>query len=107
MSGGGYVRTKVSWLAAFDHTISSRVAEASESHPLVHRGSIILAHAGDGLVWMLIGIALLIIGTPNGKQNLYQIVISVLLTALLVTVVKFAVRRKRPRPRYRHRHGDW
>ncbi len=96
MSGGGFVRTKASWLTAFDHSISLRVAEASESYTVLHRGSVILAHAGDGLVWMIIGLAIFVLGTPNGKQNLYQIAISVFLTALLVTAVKFGVRRKRP-----------
>jgi len=96
MSKGGYVRAKASWLTAFDHNISLRVAEASESYAVLRRGSVILAHAGDGLVWMIIGLAIFILGTPNGKQNLYQIAISVFLTALLVTACKFGVRRRRP-----------
>jgi membrane-associated phospholipid phosphatase len=45
---------------------------------------------------MIIGLAIFVLGTPNGKQNLYQIAISVFLTALLVTAVKFGVRRRRP-----------
>lgn len=62
--------------------------------------SAVLAHSGDSWFW-LIGLALLWwLGTDYWKSRALILIISILLTAGVVFVVKLAVRRKRP-------EGEW
>lgn len=79
-----------------DLLVSSWMAQKTRSHTLLLKGSTVLARAGDGLVWLIIGLLILFVGTPGGKGIVFQVASSVLLTALLVTGIKFSVRRERP-----------
>ena len=97
MKGWQSLRARGSELTVIDRRWSARMAQTAESHTLLHLGSIILAHAGDALLWLLIGLLVLLWGSPRAKDALLQIGVSVLFTALLVAGLKFGVRRERPR----------
>jgi undecaprenyl-diphosphatase len=60
----------------------------------------ILAHSGDSWFW-LVGLGLVWwLGTDYWKHLALTLIIAILLTALVVFIIKFTVRRKRP-------EGEW
>lgn len=85
-----YARLKV-----FDEraTNSLRMAERS---PFIHFVSAILAHSGDSWFW-LIGLGLLWQwGGPTWRPRVMAMLIGIAVTALVVLIIKLAVRRRRP-----------
>ncbi len=60
----------------------------------------IVAHSGDSWFW-LAGLGLLLwLGTDYWKRELLILIISILVTAVIVFIIKFTVRRSRPK-------GEW
>jgi undecaprenyl-diphosphatase len=97
MSRWQSICARTSDLAAIDRRWSAKMARTAESHVPLYRGSVILAHAGDALLWAGIGLVVLLWGPSRAREILVQIGVSVLFTALLVAGLKFGVRRERPR----------
>jgi undecaprenyl-diphosphatase len=62
--------------------------------------AVVLAHSGDSWFW-LVGLGLLWwLGSGEWQQLALVMIIGILITALVVMVIKFTVRRSRPQ-------GDW
>jgi len=60
----------------------------------------VLAHSGDSWFW-LAGLGLLWwLGTDYWKERALTLIISILVTAVVVMIIKFTVRRRRP-------EGEW
>ncbi len=78
-------------------SIQLRVAE----RPGIRRNlAILLAHSGDSWFW-LIGLGLVWwLGRDFWRERVLALLIGILLTAVLVMLVKFTVRRRRP-------EGEW
>lgn len=82
-----------------DARLSKRIRIAEQPGPL-RRLAAVLAHSGDSWFW-LGGLGLLWwVGTDYWKKIALTLVIAILITALVVFIVKFSVRRKRP-------EGEW
>lgn len=82
-----------------DARLSDRMRIA-ESSGLLRTLAVILAHSGDSWFW-LAGLGLLWwLGTDYWKVRALILIVTILLTALVVFLVKFAVRRRRP-------EGEW
>lgn len=82
-----------------DARLSERMRIA-EKPGLLRFMAAVLAHSGDSWFW-LAGLSLLWwLGTDYWKRELLILIVSILLAALLVFIVKFTVRRKRP-------EGEW
>jgi undecaprenyl-diphosphatase len=76
------------------------VSRTSGQPSFIRALAIILAHSGDSWFW-LIGLGLLWwFGSEIWKQLALVMIIGILITALVVMVIKFTVRRSRPQ-------GDW
>lgn len=72
---------------------SLRVAERSR---LVRLPAVILAHSGDSWFWLL-GLSLVwLLGGPERKFRTLVMAAGVVITAILVLLIKFSVRRRRP-----------
>lgn len=83
----------------FDVDISSRLRIA-ESPGIGRTAASVIAHSGDSWFW-LIGLGLLWwFGTDYWKYRALALAVGVVLTALLVMLIKFTVRRSRP-------EGEW
>jgi undecaprenyl-diphosphatase len=60
----------------------------------------LLAHSGDSWFWLL-GFGLLwLLGSPSWRPAVQNMTLAVLVTAVLVLIIKFSVRRRRP-------EGSW
>ena len=82
-----------------DARLSERMRIA-EQPGLLRNIAAVLAHSGDSWFW-LAGLGMLWwLGTNNWKGRALTLIVSILLTALVVFVVKLAVRRRRP-------EGEW
>lgn len=82
-------------LVEMDTRLSSwqRFAERSRA---IHRAAVLLAHSGDSWFW-LIGLGILwVLGTDYWRQRAIVYGVAILVTALIVMVLKFSVRRSRP-----------
>lgn len=79
--------------------IDDRFAGASQARPqpnLLRALAVVLAHSGDSWFW-LIGLGLLWwLGSGEWQQLALVMIISILITAVVVMVIKFTVRRSRP-----------
>jgi undecaprenyl-diphosphatase len=83
----------------FDADISGRLRIA-ESPGITRTAAAVIAHSGDSWFWLL-GLGLLWwFGTEYWKFRAIALAVGVVITALLVMVIKFTVRRSRP-------EGDW
>ena len=83
----------------FDARLSARLMIAGKPG-LLRNIAIILAHSGDSWFW-LAGLAILwLVGEPAWRSWSAQVFAAVIITALIVLVTKFAVRRRRP-------EGEW
>jgi undecaprenyl-diphosphatase len=82
-----------------DTRISARLRIAEQ--PGIKRTiAVILAHSGDSWLWFAALGLLWWYGTPYWKTRAQVLLIAVLVTAALVTVLKFTIRRRRP-------EGEW
>lgn len=83
--------------------LDDRFAESSqalEQPGFIRAIAVVLAHSGDSWFW-LIGLGLLWwLGTDYWKQLALVMIIGIGVTALVVMVIKFTVRRRRPQ-------GEW
>ncbi len=83
--------------------LDDRFAESSqalEQPGIIRAMAVVLAHSGDSWFW-LIGLGLLWwLGTDYWKQLALVMIIGIGVTALVVMVIKFTVRRRRPQ-------GEW
>ncbi|HJS28381.1 MAG TPA: phosphatase PAP2 family protein [Anaerolineales bacterium] len=86
-------------LQDLDSQLSSRV-RVTEEPGLQRTLAVVLAHSGDSWFWIpALGIVYLI-GNPDWKERALAMLIGVLITAVVVTAVKFTIRRQRP-------EGEW
>jgi undecaprenyl-diphosphatase len=86
-------------LIELDARLTERIRIAEQPGPM-RRVAAVLAHSGDSWFW-LAGLCLLWwLGNEYWKRIAIIMIVSILLTALLVFVVKFTVRRRRP-------EGEW
>jgi undecaprenyl-diphosphatase len=86
-------------LIELDARLTERIRIAEQPGPM-RRVAAVLAHSGDSWFW-LTGLCLLWwLGNEYWKRIAIIMIVSILLTALLVFVVKFTVRRRRP-------EGEW
>ena len=86
-------------LSALDERLSIRLRVAERPGRLRDL-AIILAHSGDSWFWLL-GLALIWwLGGDFWQERAQDLAVGILLTAILVMVVKFTVRRRRP-------EGEW
>lgn len=86
-------------ILAWDAKISTRLRVAEKPGNL-RRVAKLLAHSGDSWFWFL-GLAVVgWLGTPYWRWRMITFGIGVLVTAVLVLIVKFTVRRRRP-------EGEW
>ena len=82
-----------------DGCLTQRLRIAEQPGPL-RTVAAVLAHSGDSWFW-LAGLALLWwLGTDYWKRELLVLIVSILVAALVVFVVKVIVRRRRP-------EGEW
>jgi len=92
----------LSWqnrLADLDDRLSDRLRVA-EQHGMLRNLAILLVHSGDSWFWLL-GLGLVWCLGPDFWQERAQVLfVGILVTAVLVMVVKFTVRRRRP-------EGEW
>ena len=86
-------------ILAWDARLSTRLRVA-EKPGWLRRFAKMLAHSGDSWFWFL-GLAIVgWLGTPYWRWRMITLGIGVFVTAVLVLIVKFTVRRRRP-------EGDW
>ena len=86
-------------ILTWDADISQRLRVAEKTGWL-RRFAKLLAHSGDSWFWLL-GLAVVgWFGTPYWRWRMITLGVGVLVTAVLVMIVKFSVRRRRP-------EGDW
>jgi undecaprenyl-diphosphatase len=86
-------------LIELDARLSERIRITEQSGPLRILAAV-LAHSGDSWFW-LAGLGLLWwLGTDYWKKIALTLIIAIFLTALVVFIVKFTVRRRRP-------EGEW
>lgn len=92
----------MSWqnrLAALDNRLSTRLRVA-ERPGMLRNLAILLAHSGDSWFWLL-GLGLVWwLGSDFWRQRAQVLSVGILVTAILVMVIKFTVRRRRP-------EGEW
>jgi undecaprenyl-diphosphatase len=86
-------------LIELDARLTERM-QIAEKPGLLRTLAAVLAHSGDSWFW-LAGLGLLwLVGTGYWKRELLILIVSILVTALIVYMVKLIVRRKRP-------EGEW
>ncbi|TAK14803.1 MAG: phosphatase PAP2 family protein [Anaerolineae bacterium] len=86
-------------LLARDAALSNRLRVAEQPGPL-RNIAILFGHSGDSWFW-LAGLLLTgWLGSPIWKTRAAILFVSILVTALLVLALKFAIRRRRP-------EGEW
>lgn len=82
-----------------DARISKQMRIAEKPGPLRTLAAV-LAHSGDSWFW-LAGLGLVWwLGSDYWQERAITLIVSILLTAMIVLIVKFTVRRKRP-------EGEW
>lgn len=86
-------------ILTWDANISTRLRVA-EKPGWLRRFAKLLAHSGDSWFWILGLVIVGWLGTPYWRWRMITFGIGVLVTAVLVLIVKFTVRRRRP-------EGDW
>jgi undecaprenyl-diphosphatase len=82
-------------LLELDNRLSNRMRIA-ENPGLRRQLAAMLAHSGDSWLWGL-GLGLLwLLGSADAKSLAITLLLGILITAMLVMVIKFVVRRQRP-----------
>ena len=75
-------------------------SQTSKQPSFIRALAVVLAHSGDSWFW-LIGLGLLWwLGAEEWKQLALVMIIGIVITAVVVLVIKFTVRRRRP-------EGEW
>lgn len=82
-----------------DASISDKLRVA-EKPGLLRTAAIVLAHSGDSWFWLLGLVLLAWFGGDFWRSRALTLIGAILITALVVMVVKFTVRRRRP-------EGEW
>jgi membrane-associated phospholipid phosphatase len=86
-------------LLELDARLTARL-HVLEKPGLLRQVAIVLGHSGDSWFWLL-GLLLLVwLGDPFWRSLAIAMIVGILLTAVVVLVVKFSVRRRRP-------EGEW
>ena len=86
-------------ILTWDARISARLRVA-ETPGWLRRFAKLLAHSGDSWFWLLGLIIVGWLGTPYWRWRMITFGVGVLVTAVLVMIVKFSIRRRRP-------EGEW
>jgi undecaprenyl-diphosphatase len=86
-------------LIELDARLTERIRIAEQPGPL-RRLAVVLAHSGDSWFWLAGLLMLWLLGNDNWKTLALIMIAAILLTAVIVFVVKFSVRRRRP-------EGQW
>ena len=86
-------------ILTWDANISARLRVA-EKPGWLRRFAKVLAHSGDSWFWILGLVILGWLGTPYWRLRMITFGVGVIVTAVLVLIVKFTVRRRRP-------EGEW
>jgi undecaprenyl-diphosphatase len=86
-------------LLSLDARLSDRLRVAERPSPL-RTCAAILAHSGDSWFWLLGLLLLWYFGTPEWRNMAVAMAIGVAITAAVVMLIKFTVRRSRPA-------GEW
>jgi undecaprenyl-diphosphatase len=86
-------------LIELDSRLTERIRIAEQPGPL--RGlAAVLAHSGDSWFWLAGLLVLWLLGDDDWKFIALTMIAAILLTAVIVFVIKFSVRRRRP-------EGQW
>jgi undecaprenyl-diphosphatase len=86
-------------LMALDARLSERL-RVTENTKTLRPAGVFLAHSGDSWFWIL-GLGVLwFFGTDYWRSRALALLIGILVTAVLVMIIKFTVRRRRP-------EGEW
>jgi undecaprenyl-diphosphatase len=80
---------------AFDQDASLRLRVAEREGPL-RRIALIIGHTGDSWYWGLLLLAVIGFGAPEYKIWATSSLVSVVVGAIVVLVIKFTIRRARP-----------
>jgi membrane-associated phospholipid phosphatase len=86
-------------LLALDADLSARLRVA-ERPGLLRSLAVFLAHSGDSWFWLAGLLLVWLLGDPAWKQRALVLGAGILLTAIVVMLIKFTIRRKRP-------EGEW
>jgi undecaprenyl-diphosphatase len=86
------------WLEA-DARLSARLRVA-EQPGLRRRLAILFGHSGDSWFWGAGLLLLIAFGTPSWRTLAWAFLLGIALTAVVVLIIKFSVRRQRP-------EGEW
>lgn len=86
-------------LLELDIAYSDRL-KVAENPGLLRNLASFMAHSGDSWFWMLGLLVLWLLGNDDWKQRALVMTVGIILTAGIVFIIKFSVRRRRP-------EGDW
>jgi len=86
-------------LIELDARLSKQMRIAEKPGPLRTLAAV-LAHSGDSWFWLAGLVFIGWLGSDYWKERAVILIVSILLTAVIVLIVKFTVRRKRP-------EGEW
>lgn len=86
-------------LLALDARLSARLRVAERPGLLRSLGAF-LAHSGDSWFWLLGLVLVWLLGSPEWKHRAIVLGVGIIITAALVMLVKFTIRRQRPA-------GEW
>jgi undecaprenyl-diphosphatase len=86
-------------LSEMDNRLSG-ISRLGVNHPVTRTLAVILAHSGDSWFWLLGLILLWWQGTDYWKARAVALAVGILVTAMVVMIIKFSVRRSRP-------EGEW
>ena len=84
-------------LLSFDQQISAWLVQKIRHYKPAYFLCAILAHSGDGVLVVLVGLIAYACGDAQLRTALLQLLISIVAVAVLVATLKYAIRRDRPR----------
>ena len=90
------MRRLLQTLSSADKRASAWFAQLGVSHRELYVPSAWLAHSGDGLIVLLVGLAAYVLGAASLRQDLQRTATAVAIVAILVALLKFALQRERP-----------
>jgi len=79
---------------------TTRKLQIADRPGLLRTIAMICAHSGDSWFWLVSLAVLWLLGLGNWKSLAFIMILSILVTATLVMMIKFTVRRQRP-------EGEW